>query len=246
MVDQIRTDATFKVPSKIYSYDYTWKLSRWIMKGAHGRKKSLFFDLSVTFRNLYYLKNRFFQKKKKNSFYNAFCHPQVASGILNILIFPLQILYLLIGLPKKVKNYYTYVDSQKKLYNKLVQDDIVNPHQNEEEFQALFILDSKDTDDWKTLTTILQEWDQTHFHKAKSQTQLSLQSEEQNPKYKLLFVEKLQEEQLSFLQSHSLRAKISPSFFERFLRILRAYTLVSHLEQLFELQLNWHKREKIY
>lgn len=60
MLDQIKYSGTFQVPSVMYKFPYTWKLSRWIMKGSYGRVKSFYFDLSLTFRNLYYLKNRFY------------------------------------------------------------------------------------------------------------------------------------------------------------------------------------------
>jgi hypothetical protein len=75
MCSQIWRDATFEVESKKYAFPYKWKLSRWIFKGYVGRKKSMFFDLSLSFRNLYYMKNRFYQKKKENTYKNFLIFP---------------------------------------------------------------------------------------------------------------------------------------------------------------------------
>lgn len=46
-----------------------------IIKGAIKRVKGFYFDYSVAFRNLYYLPNRIYQHKKKNTFKNSFMYP---------------------------------------------------------------------------------------------------------------------------------------------------------------------------
>lgn len=69
------------------------------------RNASLAHDLSITYRQLYYTKNRLIQRKKRNDTKNALVYPQLFHGVLNAFIIVFQVLSLVLGFPGQKLSY---------------------------------------------------------------------------------------------------------------------------------------------